>query len=257
MARKPTKGLPPPIVPLSQMKGRPGPDRPPQALSTQLDADQSKVVEVEAEAASTEPQTVALGLATERDEALPIGAAKAVHVGIATEGVGTARGTSTATAVGVAVGAETLSTGLYVNRERDRIEISGSDAVRAGAARKHVKASRSKLEAVQRELEGLRGNDEQSALGDNRQEAPLSKEALDTLRHTVASAVMLHEAPLLSRDHVGILERIAEFLRHLKAVLDELSGVAGSLTTLAGKVGAAYLALKELCDMLLSALGGS
>lgn len=66
---------------------------------------------------------------------------------------------------------------------------------------------------------------------------------------------ILDEAPLLSRDHVGILERIAEYLRNLKTLFDELSGVVGSLTTLAGKVGTAYLALKELCDMLASALG--
>ena len=149
------------------------------------------------------------------------------------------------------------STGLFVNRELDRIEVSGSNIVRTSAARMPVDASRSKLEAVQRELEGLRGSDEQTAPGDNRQEAPLSQETLDTIRHTVASTIILHDAPLLSRAHVGILERIAEFLRNLKVLLDELSGVAGSLTTLAGKVGAAYLALKELCDMLLSALGGA
>lgn len=89
--------------------------------------------------------------------------------------------------------------------------------------------------------------------GANTEEVPLSQEDLEILRHVVTSAIELHKAPSIPKRLIEALKSFVDYLGDMQAYLEKLKGTVGALEGLVVKLGAAYLALKELVDILMQA----
>lgn len=146
-------------------------------------------------------------------------------------------------------GEANLGLKLFIDPE-GRIQISNDDIVPASHLNERLESSREHLILLQKQLDSLHGFDEEVDHGENRQKVPLSDEQLGLLRATVSSAIALHDSPSFTRRHLAALKSLTDALGDWKEPLNMLADTVDSLKRLATELGMAYLAIKELCDII-------
>ncbi len=132
--------------------------------------------------------------------------------------------------------------------------LSDRDAVPVSKVRVKHEISRTGLLQLQETLGGFHGFDvPETEEPQNTQEVPLTEDDLKLLRVVVTAAIQLHEAPNITSQIQGVLKNLCDILGDLKELIDKLAAKFDSLQVLAVKIGTAYLAFRELLDIL----GGS
>ncbi len=158
----------------------------------------------------------------------------------------------------VSVEAETILSrgrmGLFLDSE-DRIRISDEHTAKAELVSNKIGISRERLTELLETLESVRGFDERPRSGDNKQEIQLDHESLELIKTVVKSAIVLHHSPRFSKSIVDIVEILLEYLKDFINMLNRLSSSIESVEKLIKRCTKAYLALKELCDILKSVIG--
>lgn len=131
-------------------------------------------------------------------------------------------------------------------------KLTGPDAVPISKVRVEYETSLLGLLQLRNTLDQFHGDDapEKSR---NTQEVPLSEDDLTLLRAVVGSAIALHDTPNITTKIRQTLNNLCDILGDLKKLIDKLAAKFDSLQMLAVKIGTAYLAFRELLDIV----GGS
>lgn len=194
-------------------------------------------------------QVVELDATTEPDEALPEtpaqGEARITGTGVVRDTVEPASDAATAKV------ADRTARTIFAVDPDDRIRLSEPDAIPAARVVVQRDQSREKLKDLLDALDGLYGEDapEDERQG-NKKEVSLTQDALELLRTTVSTALVIHESRSFSPRITGILRELREILIEAEATLKQAKKSSVAFKELIEQFGYVILALGILIKTL-------
>ncbi|WP_170323316.1 GAF domain-containing protein [Bradyrhizobium sp. STM 3809] len=148
--------------------------------------------------------------------------------------------------------AELIASGKLDPRSPKHRSSAGQKRAAAAAEIAELSPSRSALMNVVEILDGCVGADTHPSVAGNKTRLPMSSDVVEAIRVTADAGARVHDSPLLTREHVAMLERLRAILKEYNRTLDVVNGSISKTTKLVwgiSKLGAIPVSVAVLAPL--------